>query len=92
LPSLLWWWWRVVPVVGWFTGGGGFSLLFVPSQGAADTRSSSKLRLGVGSRRRLLWHLQCLASLVKVGDGVWVCFELPSACWSSDGEVWGCFM
>jgi hypothetical protein len=37
---------------------------------AADTCSSSKLRLGVGSRRRLLRHLQGLASLVKVGDGV----------------------
>jgi hypothetical protein len=37
---------------------------------AADTRSSSKLRLGVGSRRQLLRHLQGLASLVKVGDEV----------------------
>jgi hypothetical protein len=66
-----------------FGGGGGLFRSSIGSSAAADflsssslrkravdTRSSSKLCLGVGSRRRLLRHLQGLASLVKVGDGV----------------------
>jgi hypothetical protein len=54
---------------------------------AADTHSSSKLRLGVGSRRRLLRHLQGLASLAKVGDGVRFASTFLQ-CGSSGGDVW----
>jgi hypothetical protein len=45
---------------------------------AANGRSSSKLRLGVASRRRFLRLQQCVVSLVKIGVGVGFSLVLPA--------------